>query len=88
MHFFFMNTGICIDMIDGAVANHNVDLSIQPDNSPGLCTNNLNDNCCSCFKSIPQVDSPFYRKPCSAKELDGVCIGRILGVILLLKRNN
>ena len=73
-----LKLGICIDMIDGAVANHNVDLSVEPDNSPELCSNNLNENCCSCFKSAPVVDSQFYKRSCFANGLEGVCIGNLL----------
>ena len=38
-------------MVSGGVANHNLDLTVEPDNSPDLCSNTVNKDCCSCFKS-------------------------------------
>jgi len=73
----FMKLGVCIDMIDGAVANHDLDLSVEPDNALGLCTNNVNDNCCSCFKSTT-VDSGCYKTSCFVNGIDGICIGKFL----------
>ena len=37
-------------MADGGVANHDLDLTVQPDNTPGLCVNDVNKDCCSCYK--------------------------------------
>ena len=43
--------GVCVNMVSGGVANHNLDLAVEPDNSPDLCSNTVNKDCCSCFKS-------------------------------------
>ena len=42
--------GVCVNMVSGGVANHNLDLTVEPDNSPDLCSNTINKDCCSCFK--------------------------------------
>ena len=61
-------------MVDGGVANHNVDRTVQPDNTPGLCSNDVNDNCCSCYKKVTK-DPDCYRIPCIYNGLDGFCVG-------------
>ena len=38
-------------MVSGGVANHNLDLTVEPIEGPGLCSNTVNQDCCSCFKS-------------------------------------
>ena len=38
-------------MVSGGVANHDLDLTVEPNNSPKLCNNAVNRDCCSCFKS-------------------------------------
>ena len=38
-------------MVSGGVANYDLDLTVEPDNSPELCNNTINRDCCSCFKS-------------------------------------
>ena len=45
-------------MVSGGVANHNLDLTVEPIEGPGLCSNTVNQDCCSCFKSAKGATSP------------------------------
>ena len=62
-------------MVDGGLAKHEIDLNVLPDNTPGLCTNDVNEDCCTCFKKA-SVASDCHKKPCQAEGLKGFCVGR------------
>ena len=62
-------------MVDGGVAKHDLDKTVQPDNTPGLCTNDVNSNCCTCYKKSP-MDPGCFKIPCFYNGLDGFCVGR------------
>ena len=69
-------------MVDGGPAKYDLDLTVQPDNTPGLCKNDVNDNCCTCFKKATE-DPGCYKIPCQAYgenpngsyAVNGYCIG-------------
>ena len=69
-------------MVDGGPAKYDLDLTVQPDNTPGLCKNDVNDNCCTCFKKATE-DPGCYKIPCQAYgenpngsyTVNGYCIG-------------
>ena len=65
-----------MDTVDGGLAKYDLDLTFEPDNTPGLCTNNFNENCCSCFKK-KSTDPGCFKLPCIANGIDGYCIGEI-----------
>ena len=58
-------------MVSGGVANHNLDLTVEPIEGPGLCSNTVNQDCCSCFKSAKGATSPG--PPCEDKWPEKKC---------------
>ena len=50
-------------------------MTVKPNPTPGLCSNNVNDHCCSCFKK-QDLDSGCYKVKCYHKGLEGICIGK------------
>ena len=63
--------GVCVNMVSGGVANHNLDLTVEPIEGPGLCSNTVNQDCCSCFKSAKGATSPG--PPCEDKWSEKKC---------------
>ena len=61
--------------MDGDFSKHNLDLTVKPDQTPGLCVNEANNNCCSCFKE-QDSDSECYKVKCFHNGIDGICIGK------------
>ena len=49
--------------MDGDFSKYDLDMTVKPDPTPGLCSNNVNDNCCSCFKR-QDSDSGCYKVKC------------------------
>jgi len=70
----FEGKGICVDAIEGDLSKHDIDFDVKPDQTPGLCTNDVNDNCCTCFKK-QDTASDCYKMRCSVGKVDGICIG-------------
>ena len=71
-------SGICIDNVDGDFSKYDVDMTVKPDTTPGLCFNDVNDNCCSCFKK-QDPNSGCYKARCNIKgkgSQEGICIGK------------
>ena len=62
-------------MVDGDFSKHNLDMTVKHDQTPGLCVNEANENCCSCFK---EQDSDFgcNKMRCFHNGLDGICVGK------------
>ena len=50
-------------------------MTVKPNPTPGLCSNSVNDHCCSCFKK-QDSDSGCYKVKCYHKGLEGICIGK------------
>ena len=67
--------GVCIDNVDGDFSKYDLDMTVKPNPTPGLCSNNVNDHCCSCFKK-QDSDSGCYKVKCYHKGLEGICIGK------------
>ena len=67
--------GVCIDAVDGDLSKYDLDLTVEPDQTSGLCNNDVNDNCCSCFKK-QDSESSCYKVKCYQNGLDGICIGK------------
>merc|ERR1711976_559292 len=70
----FGGKGVCIDAVDGDLSKYDIDFGVKPDQTPGLCTNNVNDNCCSCFKK-QDTDSGCYKMRCFVGKVEGICVG-------------
>jgi len=70
----FKGKGVCIDAVDGDLSKYDIDFEVKPDQTPGLCTNNVNDNCCSCFKK-QDYDSGCYKMRCFVGKVEGICVG-------------
>ena len=71
---YLIHLGICIDAVDGDLSKYDIDFEVKPDQTPGLCTNNVNDNCCSCFKK-KDTDSGCYKMRCFVGKVEGICVG-------------
>jgi len=71
----FGGNGVCIDNVDGDFSKYDLDMTVKPNPTPGLCSNNVNDHCCSCFKK-QDSDSGCYKVKCYHKGLEGICIGK------------
>ena len=49
--------------MDGDFSKYDLDMTVKPDPTPGLCSNNVNENCCSCFKKHDS-DSGCHKVKC------------------------
>jgi len=70
----FGGNGVCIDAVDGDLSKYDLDFDVNPDQTPGLCTNDVNENCCSCFKK-QDSDSGCYKVRCYVGKVEGICVG-------------
>ena len=57
------------------MTKYDLDFTVKPDETLGLCTNHVNDNCCSCFKK-QDSDTGCFKMKCYNKGLEGTCIGK------------
>ena len=62
-------------MVDGDFSKYNLDMTVKHDQTPGLCVNEANENCCSCFK---EQDSDYgcNKMRCFHNGLYGICVGK------------
>ena len=73
----FKGLGVCINVVEDDLTQFNLDLTARQDPVPGLCRNDLNEDCCSCFKKHNEDHgSPCYRLACEAEGEPGICIGQ------------
>ena len=63
-------------MVDGDLTKYDLDLTVKPDETPGLCTNDINENCCSCFKKKDSDSGGCFKMKCFHKGMEGTCVGK------------
>ena len=70
----FVDIGVCIDVVDGDLSQYDIDFDVKPDNDPSLCSNDANENCCTCFKR-QDTDSGCNKMGCIVGKDEGICVG-------------